>query len=278
MTDARSRRRFCSCSEVPPHLDRMPLSELGDAPETAGEPLEAAGGALGSEEVGGGEANRFCTCSDVPPRIASRSTTVSASRRKSEDSEETPLSAGETPSEPLRAAAFASEPGRGSLTNDDLVLASVSDLLPGEKSVCSAFTHGEGGTEVVLTERRVLLRGAPDAATLHASMRLNEIDSVVLKRARPRRRSLIWGLIGIGASIAMWQALDGVGNLRLIIVAVVMLMSCLLLADYFLRPPELDVVLRARSGAEMRVAFAPANAGEADRFAARVISKLGVAA
>ena len=244
--------------------------ELDTAPETVGDSLETAGETLGLEDVSDEEAGRFCTCSDVPARIASRSTAVSMPSGKFEDSEKTPLTA----SESLRAAAIASEPVRRSVTNEDPVLASVSDLLPGEESVCSAFTHSEGGTEVVLTEQRILLRGAPDAATLHASIRLNEIDSVALKRARPRRRSLKWGLIGIGASIAMWQALDGVGNLRLIIAAVVLLMGCLLLADYFLRPPELDVVLRARSGAEMRVAFAPANAGEADRFAARVISKL----
>lgn len=153
-------------------------------------------------------------------------------------------------------------------------LDSVSDLLPDETVLFSASTHGKGGSEVVLTERRVLLRGAADAKVLHASLRLKEIDAVTISRSAPSRRSLIWGLIGIGATVGMWQALDGVGNLRLIIAAIVLAMSALLLADYFLRPPDLEVVFRARSGAEMTVAFGQTHVDEADGFAARVISLL----
>ena len=140
--------------------------------------------------------------------------------------------------------------------------------------VDSVSTHGKGGSDVVLTSRRVLLRGAPEAKVLHASMPLSEIGSLAISRTRPSKRSLIWGLIGIGAAIGMWQALDGVGNMRLIIGAVVVLMSGLLLADYFLRPPDLQLVFRSHSGAEMTIEFGQSHADEADRFAAQVLAKL----
>jgi len=153
-------------------------------------------------------------------------------------------------------------------------LRSVSELYPGETTIDSVSTHGKGGSEVVLTNRRVLLRGAPEAKVLHASMPLSEIGSLAISRARPSKRSLAWGLIGIGAAIGMWQALDGVGNMRLIIGAVVVLMSGLLLADYFLRPPDLQLVFRSHSGAEMTIEFGQSHADEADRFAAQVLAKL----
>ena len=153
-------------------------------------------------------------------------------------------------------------------------MSSVSELLPGETALYTSSTHGRGGSEVVLTEKRVLLRGAPDADMLHASMRFSEIESVTISRSKPKRRSLVWGLVGIATSIGMWQALDGVGNLRLIIGAIVVLMSAVLLADYFLRPPDLEVGLRANTGAEMKIGFGQSHADEADRFAARVLSMM----
>ena len=158
--------------------------------------------------------------------------------------------------------------------SENSLISSVSDLLPGESELFSSKTHGRGGSEVVLTEKRVLLRGAADEKVLHATMRFSEIDSVTIARSRPSRRSLVWGLIGVGASVGMWQALDGVGNLRLIIAVIVVLMTVVLLADYFLRPPDLLVGLRARSGVEMSIAFGQSHAEEADRFAARVISMM----
>ena len=277
MTDARHGRQFCSCSELPPHLRGMALSGLADTEDAIDESCGVEDEAIGSGAAGTERVVQFCNCAKVPAHISNRGATGSSDQVQTEELEETPRGAAETSSEPLEASRFASQTDRRRSTDEYPDLGSVSDLMPDESSVSSAFTHGEDGSEVVLTERRVLLRGAPDAAVLHASMRLDEIDSVVISRARPRRRSLIWGLVGIGASIGMWQALDGVGNLRLIIAAVVLMTSCVLLADYFLRPPGLDVVMRARSGKEMRVEFAPSNADEADRFAARVVSRLEAA-
>ena len=282
MTDAPRGRRFCSCSEFPPHLDATVSSGLAEPVDTIDESGRVLDEEFEPETETAGTAVQFCTCAKVPAHIAKQDSGVSVPILPSEE-HGSPAPAGSGPpgepqrGEPQRAAWYASKPEWAEPADEHPDLESVSDLLPNESSVCSVFTHGEGGSEVVLTERRVLLRGAPDGAVLHASMRLEDIDSVVISRARPRRRSLIWGLIGIGASIGMWQALDGVGNLRLIIAAVVLMMSCLLLADYFLRPPDLEVVMRARSSAEMRVAFAPSNADGADRFAARVISKLAIA-
>ena len=150
----------------------------------------------------------------------------------------------------------------------------VTGLLPGETSLYTAPTHNDGGSEIVLTDRRVVLRGAPDAKVLFASMQLDEIDSVSISRARLSRRSLTWGLIGIAAAVGMWQALDGVGNIRLVIAAIVVLASAVLLADYALRPPDLEVSIRAKSGKVLTIDFAQNRAQVADQFAARIIAML----
>ena len=168
-------------------------------------------------------------------------------------------------------------PGRGSdveQLGENPLISSVSELLPGEKLIYNTPTHGKGGSEVVLTDRRVLLRGGEDAKFLHASMRFEEIDAVTIERVSPSRRSLIWGLVGIAASVGVWQALDGVGNVRLIMAAVVVVMSAVLLADFFLRPPDLEVSLRAKSGVEMKVGFAQSHSEQADSFTARVLSMM----
>ena len=259
MTAMSTARRFCSCSDIPSQLKD---GSLGGVPET--HESESCDGA------------RFCTCSEEPVRLSDRdfdqSTVVSDAQKggnASDEADERPAVSKvvpETPSNPVTDVE--------SVREIEPQLRSVSDLFPGETMVDSVSTHGKGGSDVVLTNRRVLLRGAPEAKVLHASMPLSEIGSLAISRTRPSKRSLIWGLIGIGAAIGMWQAMDGVGNMRLIIGAVVVLMSGLLLADYFLRPPDLQLVFRSHSGAEMTIEFGQSHADEADRFAAQVLAKL----
>ena len=274
MTTTAARRHYCSCSDLPRHLQGVSLERATYV--AAEDPVRRKG----SEGV----AARFCTCSKTPVR---RVDGADVELEVGDEAEEQNLATSEV-AERMNVASPAPQavtpnadetsslPNAGDVqaTGAEPALKSVSDLFPGESTVDSVSTHGKGGSEVVLTNRRVLLRGAPEAKVLHASMPLAEIDSLAISRARPSKRSLAWGLIGIGASIGMWQALDGVGNMRLIIGAVVVLMSGLLLADYFLRPPDLQVVFRSHSGAEMIVEFGQSHADEADRFAAQVLAKL----
>ena len=277
--------RFCTCSDQPTHL-------------ADGEMKELIGEDLASSSVGAGSAiaarsSRFCTCSDLPANLKVKSDTSDPSGVEDSgvDLEEAgtgaEIESSASTFAPTRTAGIVdrptsppvgvtSAPSSANVDDAEVELSSVSELLPGESSLYSVLTHGRGGSEVVLTQRRVLLRGSPDAKILHASIRLADIDAVRIERASPKRRSLIWGLIGFGASVGMWQALDGVGNLRLFIAAAVVLMSLVLLADYFLRPPDLVVSLSARSGSELVIDFGQSHTEEADRFAARVISKLEV--
>ncbi len=263
MTAMSSERRFCSCSDVPP---RLKDGSLGDTPETPPE----------THESGSSDEARFYTCSEEPAGSSEQPFDQSAVVDDADGPENTACEVDERPavSKVVPETSSNSETDVDSAGAGPPELRSVSDLFPGETTVDSVSTHGKGGSEVVLTNRRVLLRGAPEAKVLHASMPLSEIGSLAISRARPSKRSLVWGLIGIGAAIGMWQALDGVGNMRLIIGAVVMLMSGLLLADYFLRPPDLQVVFRSHSGFEMTVEFGQSHADEADRFAAQVLAKL----
>lgn len=278
MTVAAQGKRFCTCSDHPTHL-------VGVAPNVA--PLGSSTGSpardMNEESIEidvapdiREEPARFCTCSERPVVEVDRRETrheAATGAVVSDEAAVSPADAGRAVTSAGRAQEAASK-SDSDVERETPAVSSVSELLPGETALFTSSTHGRGGSEVVLTERCVLLRGAPDADVLHASMRFSEIDSVTVSRSRPSRRSLVWGLVGIAASIGMWQALDGVGNLRLIIGVIVVLMSAVLLADYFLRPPDLVVGLRANSGAEMKIGFGQSHVDEADRFAARVISMM----
>lgn len=266
MTAPAQSARFCSCSTVPTHVSESVAFSGGRTRDRAD--AESLASTASSEVETAGA--RFCTCSDVPTRLradANERGAVSPEIRHIEN-------VSSCQSGPASAAQFRTgveaKVSREALPE----LNSLTEMLPGETSLFSAFTHGQDGSEAVLTDRRVVFKGAPDAAMLFSSVRLIDVDSVSITRSRPRRRSLIWGLIGIGASVGMWQALDGVGNLRLIIAAIVLLMSALLLADYALRPPDLEVLIRAKSGTVLSIDFAQSRADDADRFAARVTAAL----
>ena len=265
MIDRAQPRRFCSCSASPPHItgSDFTVDSATDNRAATGRSETRPAAPVESERV------RFCTCSDAPPRLA----------RDAGEIRDTSGEVGSSVAGPSQGAIGSAAPSQAqggvSASLADLPeLASLADLLPGETSLFSAFTHGEEGSEALLTDRRILLRGAPDARVLFSSVRLTDVDSVSISRARPNRRSLFWGLIGLGATVGMWQALDGVGNLRLIIAAIVLLMSAVLLADYALRPPDLQVDIRAKSGADMSIDFAQNRADAADRFSAKVVAAL----
>ncbi len=260
MTDRAQSTRSCSSSTVPAHIpDPGSIADGGP-----GDGSSTERGETGPSVAEGSRRVRFCTCSDVPTWdvVGSRDATV-----------ETQVSS--DGGRPPGAASPSEMAGDVPESLADLPeLESLADLLPGETSLFSALTHGEESSEVLMTDRRILLRGAPDSNVLFSTVRLTDVDSVSIARARPSRRSLIWGLIGLGATVGMWQALDGVGNLRLIIAAIVLLMSAVLLADYALRPPDLQVLIRAKSGMVMSIEFAQNRADVADRFSAKVVAAL----
>ena len=272
--------RFCSCSEAPGHLSgtdgeflqRETTDELIEEQQESREPE------LAMEDASPMHQSRFCSCSDIPRTL----------HREPDEAIDLPIDQPEPAPEPATDTTTSDATPLGVPESPDLEgetvdsstqtsnewpeLKSASDLLPGESLVYSAQTHGDGSSEALLTDRRVVLRGAPDAVALFASLRLQEIESVTISRARPNRRSLIWGLIGIGAAIGMWQALDGVGNMRAIVAGVVVLMSLVLLGDYALRPTDVEVTIRANSGSMMSILFSHSRSSDADKFAAHVLS------
>ncbi len=262
-------RRFCTCSELPPHLAvaRDDDEADDDAPEDV-EPEDVEPEDVEPEDVELGDDlsdDIETEAEDDADDVADATGTVAA------------LEISETEVEEEESEAAASAPEDDGEESDDAASGSyksVAKLLPDEVQQYSTFTHGDTGSEVVVTDRRVFLRGAPDAKTLFASVELNNVDSVSIVRAPQNRRSLLWGIVGIGASIGMWQALDGVGNLRLILAAVVLFVGIALLADFFFRPPDVDVVVRSRSGNELRITFPQAHSEGADRVAARILEAI----
>ena len=265
MTDRAQATRFCSCSEAPAHIvDSDSIADSGPDDRGAMERCETRP-AAGDES----ERVRFCSCSDAPTRLTRDGGETHDARGEVGPTVVGPAHESTGSTAPPQTRGAVAEP-----PSDLPELDTVTDLLPGESSQFATFTHGDEGSEVLLTDRRILLRGAPDAKVLFASIRLTDVDSVSMSRARPNRRSLFWGLVGLGATVGMWQALDGVGNLRLIIAAFVLLVSAVLLADYALRPPDLQVLVRGRSGEVMSIEFAQSRADVADRFSAKVVAAL----
>ena len=258
--------RFCSCSAVPAHVaGSVTIADNRSEVRAEAVPFESP-----SKDGAAATPGKFCTCSDVPTRLINDAEADRVGSMRSQGDGNTAASRNTA----IGATHIRTGHDTTVSVSDMDELNSLTEMLPGETSLFSAFTHGQGGSEALLTDRRVVFKGAPDAAMLFSSVRLIDVDSVSITRSRPRRRSLIWGLIGIGASVGMWQALDGVGNLRLIIAAIVLLMSALLLADYALRPPDLEVLIRGKSGTVLSIDFAQSRAADADRFAARVAAAL----
>ena len=100
----------------------------------------------------------------------------------------------------------------------------------------------------VLTNRRIIYQGRSDEGALFATAAMEDVSSIQFGR-RPRdSRSAWWGVIGLVASVAVWQVTtsEGVGVVAGSIVAVI---SLLLLADYWFRPAGLVLRFGTPGGA-----------------------------
>ena len=107
-------------------------------------------------------------------------------------------------------------------------------LLEGE-SVVESLEVG-GSDRFVLTDRRVIYIGGDEDHRNWSFAPISEISSVRVTRVLRERSSLIWGVLGLIASIGIWQvaANDRVGIIGGIVMAA---LGAILLCDYYLRTP-----------------------------------------
>jgi len=107
-------------------------------------------------------------------------------------------------------------------------------LIEGE-SVVESLAVG-GSDRFVLTDRRVIYIGGDEDHRNWSFASLSEISSVRVTRMVRERSSLIWGVLGLIASIAIWQVAtnERVGIIGGIVMAA---LGAILLFDYYLRTP-----------------------------------------
>ncbi len=152
---------------------------------------------------------------------------------------------------------------------------SITELSPGEVSICSEALDGGKGGELELTNRRIIVRGGVESRVLFSSMRIDQVDSISVLRVPHGRRMLYWGVVGALAAIGVWQSLDGTGNLRIAITGIVALTSMALLIAHLIRPPNVRLVFSSVFGSELTADFAYDGLEKADRFASTVWSQAG---
>jgi hypothetical protein len=107
-------------------------------------------------------------------------------------------------------------------------------LIDGE-SVVESLEVG-GSDRFVLTDRRVIYIGGDEEHRNWSFAPISEISSVRVTRVARERSSLIWGVLGLIASIGIWQVAtnDKIGVIGGIVMA---LLGAILLWDYYLRTP-----------------------------------------
>jgi hypothetical protein len=93
-----------------------------------------------------------------------------------------------------------------------------------------------GADRFVLTDRRVIYIGGDENHRNWSFAPISEISSIRVTRVLRERSSLIWGVLGLIASIGIWQvaANDRVGIIGGIVMAA---LGAILLCDYYLRTP-----------------------------------------
>ena len=234
-------KRFCSCSEFPAHLAAATF-DSGNS-----------GVAIDSENE---SAVRFCSCSILPPHLMASSAVSDASSRKDEQ-----LDVGDDSSQ-------------GVYSEEEESTRGLLDLLPEEKEILSEQLDAGGGGELIFTDRRVILKGGAESRSIFSSMRVDEIETVALFRVLGGRSALYWSIIGAIASVAMWQSLDGIGNLRLIITALVAVVSVGMLILYLVQPSNVLLAFRSIYGSELSAEFTHSKIDHAEQFAAQVLSRV----
>jgi len=115
-------------------------------------------------------------------------------------------------------------------------------LIDGESVVESLEV---GGTDrFVLTDRRVIYIGGDEDHRNWSFAPIGEISSVRVARVGRERASLIWGVLGLIASIGIWQVAtnERVGIIGGVVMAA---LGAVLLWDYYLRTPPSRLLFHA---------------------------------
>ena len=118
-------------------------------------------------------------------------------------------------------------------------------LLPGERLVSELNSKDDGSFK--LTSSRVIYRGNADSTSVYASTQLKDITSILISRRTRGRRSAVWGIVGLFASIGVWQVTPD-STIGVTAAAAVALISLVLMSDYWIRPAGVHLELQTGAG------------------------------
>jgi len=139
-------------------------------------------------------------------------------------------------------------------------------LIEGE-SVVESLEVG-GSDRFVLTDRRVIYIGGDEDHRNWSFAPISEISSVRVTRIVRERSSLIWGVLGLIASIGIWQVAtnERVGIIGGVVMAA---LGAILLCDYYLRTPPSRLLFHA-AGKDIGGPLNRSSENEARSFGDRV--------
>ncbi len=138
----------------------------------------------------------------------------------------------------------------------------------GEIDLARLETH-EG--DITLTDRRVIMHGNSDSPTLWASMSIDEVAGARIDRTQRGIRGWIWTAVGVAATIAIWQILDGGGWIRLVFPGLVGLSTIIMLFTTLVSPLHLIFSVVGRNGDKIDARISSDELDNAETFGGKVI-------
>ena len=125
--------------------------------------------------------------------------------------------------------------------------------------------------EITLTDRRVIMHGNSDSPTLWASMSIDEVMGARIDRTQRGIRGWIWTAVGVAATIAIWQILDGGGWIRLVFPGLVGLSTIIMLFTTLVSPLHLIFSVVGRNGDKIEARVSSDELDNAETFGGKVI-------
>ena len=125
--------------------------------------------------------------------------------------------------------------------------------------------------EIMLTDRRVIMHGNSDSPTLWASMSIDEVTGARIDRTQRGIRGWIWTAVGVAATIAIWQILDGGGWIRLVFPGLVGLSTIIMLFTTLISPLHLIFSVVGRNGDKIDARISSDELDNAETFGGKVI-------
>ncbi len=125
--------------------------------------------------------------------------------------------------------------------------------------------------EIMLTDRRVIMHGNSDSPTLWASMSIDEVTGARIDRTQRGIRGWIWTAVGVAATIAIWQILDGGGWIRLVFPGLVGLSTIIMLFTTLVSPLHLIFSVVGRNGDKIDARISSDELDNAETFGGKVI-------